>query len=271
MKKKQIYIAIGIIIILIAVAVFAATPAGQFILRPPKAITGEAKGCENVVCQQISRTCPDGFVAYCTPQCYINYVNGTPAPTCGTCTPDCSGHMNFCTDSDGGRVYDVRGSVSGIHQNGTSFNYTDGCSTSINLVEYYCSGALPLNENKNCQTLGYAGCTNGACYGTNQTNQTNNPPFITSLSHSPNGTITNTTLVTIYTAATDDIDLATISIFVDAILKKTCSFTGGSDTSGTCSYNSTYARGEHSYYSRAVDSQDQLTQSAMKTFNVTAG
>ncbi len=47
---------------------------------------------------------------------------------------------NNCTDSDGGKNYNIEGSVSGIY-NGHLYNYTDSCSGNT-LKEWYC------NENK---------------------------------------------------------------------------------------------------------------------------
>ncbi|MFH0832293.1 MAG: hypothetical protein V1900_01035 [Candidatus Aenigmatarchaeota archaeon] len=40
-------------------------------------------------CSPATLTCPDSYVASCTPSC-------DPVSGCGTCNPDCSGHQNLC-------------------------------------------------------------------------------------------------------------------------------------------------------------------------------
>ena len=42
--------------------------------------------CSGVTCQPTKTTCPDGFVASCTPAC------DSTTGKCGTCTPSCAGH-----------------------------------------------------------------------------------------------------------------------------------------------------------------------------------
>jgi len=48
--------------------------------------------CAGVTCQSITSTCPDGFVASCTPTC------GSSTGKCGTCTPSCVGHEAKTTE-----------------------------------------------------------------------------------------------------------------------------------------------------------------------------
>jgi len=52
---------------------------------PSPSVAGEDK-CKNVVCEEISSVCADGFVAICKPSC--NATTGA----CGECAPDCTGH-----------------------------------------------------------------------------------------------------------------------------------------------------------------------------------
>lgn len=56
------------------------------VIAPPPNETGPVDKCVDVVCQDISKTCPDGLEAKCTPEC--NPTNGK----CNDCTPDCTGH-----------------------------------------------------------------------------------------------------------------------------------------------------------------------------------
>ena len=47
---------------------------------------GPPDKCDGVVCQDVTTTCGDGFVASCTPTC------DSKTGKCGSCTPDCTGH-----------------------------------------------------------------------------------------------------------------------------------------------------------------------------------
>jgi hypothetical protein len=59
-----------------------------------------------------------------------------------------------CTDSDGGRVYNVKGTTNGA--NGMN---TDKCASPTRLKEYYCEGTQAKMANVACM----AGCAAGAC------------------------------------------------------------------------------------------------------------
>jgi len=72
-----------------------------------------------------------------------------------------------CTDTDGGINYPVRGTVTN-----ETHNLTDFCSPTY-LYEYYCNAQNWIGHmDVNCESMGYEGCSNGACYGTNQSNET---------------------------------------------------------------------------------------------------
>jgi hypothetical protein len=64
-----------------------------------------------------------------------------------------------CSDSDGGKIYDVAGYVSGVDKKGRTYRMNDVCLSASNLKEYYCSGAVPANVRFNCPY----GCGDGAC------------------------------------------------------------------------------------------------------------
>jgi len=60
-----------------------------------------------------------------------------------------------CIDTDGGRVYDVKGTVTAGRK-----TYTDACSSSTMLVEKYCNAKQAIaSENHQCPY----GCSDGAC------------------------------------------------------------------------------------------------------------
>jgi uncharacterized protein YceK len=62
-----------------------------------------------------------------------------------------------CYDSDGGKILDVKGTVSGTSDGG-SFEETDTCVGDF-LVEYYCENGDKTNDNIRCDNT----CIDGAC------------------------------------------------------------------------------------------------------------
>ena len=77
----------------------------------------------------------------------------------------------YCTDSDGGQNWLVKGTVSGRNQTGY-FNISDYCSSSTILKEGYCNNKNYAVISKNCVDLGGYTCNDGKCSVVNQTNQT---------------------------------------------------------------------------------------------------
>ncbi len=85
-------------------------------------------------------------------------------------------------------------------------------------------------------------------------------------SHSPSQNITTETIVLITATGSDDYGLLTIQIYVDSLLRKTCSVTG---LQASCIYNSTYYNGTHAYYARVTDTAYHVTNSQQVNFTVT--
>lgn len=81
--------------------------------------------------------------------------------TSSSCVVDC-GPANSCSDTDGGFVVSVQGTVSG-YQNGQPFSYSDVCLDLIHLKEWSCSGTAPYAFEYGCAVQNYTGCSNGAC------------------------------------------------------------------------------------------------------------
>jgi hypothetical protein len=72
---------------------------------------------------------------------------------------------SYCTDSDGGKDYNVKGTITGLDGNGVISTDTDFCRDSNVLVEWFCSGVYRTNTNYQCPN----GCKDGACIQKNQT------------------------------------------------------------------------------------------------------
>jgi hypothetical protein len=70
---------------------------------------------------------------------------------------------NSCSDSDGGRLYNVSGSASGYY-NGDYYTYPDQCFGTTTLYEHYCTGITNHSEMFTCASLGanYT-CSAGKC------------------------------------------------------------------------------------------------------------
>ena len=79
----------------------------------------------------------------------------------GCTNGECDDIPDSCSDTDGGFVIDLQGTVSGYYY-GSPYNYDDFCLDSTLLIEYYCIGTQLDNGNVTC-TGNYTGCINGAC------------------------------------------------------------------------------------------------------------
>jgi hypothetical protein len=68
-----------------------------------------------------------------------------------------------CSDTDGGLIYNVTGTVNGTY-NGTTYSYTDQCFGTTTLYEHYCTGTTNHSEMFTCSQLGanYT-CSSGKC------------------------------------------------------------------------------------------------------------
>ncbi|MFH1212210.1 MAG: hypothetical protein V1659_04775 [Candidatus Woesearchaeota archaeon] len=107
-------------------------------------------GCVNPV-DTDETNCGDGVCEYATE---------TPA----NCPKDCS-HPNSCSDTDGGIVREVKGTVSGYRYN-ISYNYTDFCMNSNAVKEYYCGGNIWYDAQISCLNMSANNtgiCVDGAC------------------------------------------------------------------------------------------------------------
>jgi len=76
-----------------------------------------------------------------------------------------------CTDTDGGFVINIKGSVFGTDNNATFYNFTDTCIQLDNqsVKEYFCEGVNSSWQVGNCKgvawnsTYNFSGCVNGRC------------------------------------------------------------------------------------------------------------
>ncbi len=72
--------------------------------------------------------------------------------------------MDSCADNDEGLKYTYKGTVSGT-ATGSAYSYSDSCSSTSTVVEYYCEKELVQYIKKECSAVvgtGYV-CTDGAC------------------------------------------------------------------------------------------------------------
>ena len=95
-------------------------------------------------------------------------------------------------------------------------------------------------------------------------------PPIVSVWHSPANPTTGQT-VTINVNANDNVQVSTIRIYVDGILRNTCTV---NSASGSCTWSTSYASaGSHTYYATATDNYGNVGRdpaSGTKSFTVTA-
>ncbi len=83
-------------------------------------------------------------------ECEYGCTNGT-----------CDGPPDSCSDTDGGYVIHIQGTVSG-YNNELPYNYTDYCVDNVTLNEYFCSGTQCSSNQYNCAWNSTV-CVNGAC------------------------------------------------------------------------------------------------------------
>ena len=98
---------------------------------------------------------------FCTGVLASAWKKACPVGT--TCSDGaCISIPDSCSDSDGGQIYTIKGTVTGFYQN-QSFSNTDFCNGNY-LTEYYCWNNGQLNRMINCDQPGnFTSCTSGAC------------------------------------------------------------------------------------------------------------
>lgn len=82
---------------------------------------------------------------------------------CSTCEADCGTCPipDSCSDTDGGYVITVQGTVSG-YSNENPYSFTDFCVSNSTLIEYACAGVDYYNTTVNCANQTSI-CLAGAC------------------------------------------------------------------------------------------------------------
>jgi len=147
-----------------------------------------------------------------------------------------------------------------VSQTGLDYTYTYIVSDAdINgLTEISVSGQTSLDS-----------CSQGSSLGTFNID-TQDPSVTVSVSSTTSPTTSD--IVTI-TATGNDVDkdgyqsgIKKTRIFVDDVLKQTCT----SPTSSPCSYSSTYTSGTHTYYAEIEDNADNVVTTETKNFVVTS-
>ena len=83
------------------------------------------------------------------------------AETQESCPEDC-GYPNSCSDTDGGFVLNVEGTVNG-YLNDEYYNHTDFCLDNLTISEYYCRGAYATTYNISCISNTTFACSDGKC------------------------------------------------------------------------------------------------------------
>jgi hypothetical protein len=115
-----------------------------------------------------TRTCLKGNVWSAWSVC--SAVAGSPQPeVCDGVDNNCNGlidengvcNSNTCSDTDGGFVVSVPGTVNGLY-NGQQYSNSDYCVNSVILIENYCSGTTPASMNFSCSG-NFTQCSGGSC------------------------------------------------------------------------------------------------------------
>jgi hypothetical protein len=143
------------------------TDVGECMLGNQTCTTGSWGAClgeigpSTEICDGKDNDCNGEVDEGVCPYCGDASCNG--AETCATCPGDCGACPipDFCNDTDGGWVLDVKGIVNG-YLNNQPYSNTDYCTNNVTVVEYYCSGNRAYQSTVPCLNLTYY-CWDGAC------------------------------------------------------------------------------------------------------------
>lgn len=135
----------------------------------------QSQTCTNPTANSGQYTCSNGKIWNCDPTdsgavlgwVYYQDCTSLECQSTGTVQNSYEGlcKSGTCTDSDGGRIYDIKGTVTY-----NSINYPDTCVYvsgdygNRGVKEYYCSNGIKAEEIKDCPELfGMADCADGIC------------------------------------------------------------------------------------------------------------
>ena len=124
-------------------------------------ITGNVSGYSNSSYFLYADSCNGKVLTeyYCSGTRYYS-TNYTCPYNCSSGA--CTSIQNSCTDTDGGMIPNLKGTVSG-YKNNSPYNYSDICVNNVTLAEYYCSGTSALNTTYNCYMNTTTHCYDGTC------------------------------------------------------------------------------------------------------------
>ena len=81
----------------------------------------------------------------------VDCPNGCKDGACVATTNGSATNGTSCKDSDGGKIYNITGSVSGTNSSGSTYNLTDRCDhNNLTLREWYCEGNNSKSVSHNC-------------------------------------------------------------------------------------------------------------------------
>ena len=128
-------------------------------------ITGDQQSFINLGCRSSGTFTPTVIINNQSTQYILKLVATDSQGLSGNATKTLTINpiiQQTCTDSDGGLVYNVRGTTS----NGVTTR-TDDCGNRRSITEYYCSENNINSMVKDCRSVGYNKCRGGACVQAN--------------------------------------------------------------------------------------------------------
>jgi len=139
----------------------------------PQLNTTCTNGCTSGVCNAPAAICGNN-VTESGEVCDQDNMGGQTCASQGFsggilgCNSDCGSfvtsgcYTNSCSDTDGGNVPLVQGTVSG-NNSGYPYSFTDNCLSGTQLQEFRCSGTSRTSSSVNCNNNVTTVCSTGAC------------------------------------------------------------------------------------------------------------
>ena len=220
------------------------------------AMTVQEQYCDAGGPKTLEKRCDTGFHCAdgrCQVDATVNTaVSGTTVPPTTTAI---TAPIESCTDTDGGDVASVRGSVTYL-LNGVQATFVDACASSTSIQEEYCSGTKHVSALRTCGDN--ARCSEGVCTAVPASGVTAVAPLVSSTKAVCGNAVCETSLAeTVATCAVDctvtNVATPTAAVVADVPVATTVAQCADTDNGKTYSVRGIVSVGSVAYADRCAD------------------